>query len=278
MDIISQSLQAMLEQFLLFLPKLIVAVMVFFIGLYFSGGAARGVKRMAASRRLDPELSLLLERLARWTVIILSSVVALQQVNFDVTGFVAGLGIIGFALGFALQDVSKNFVAGILLLLQRPFDIGNVIEVSGYLGTVTEIDIRATGIRTLDGVPVLIPNGDVYVAAIKNFSRTKRRRLEVAVGVAYDSDLELVACTIVKALSGIAGVVADDPAPQVVFGEFGKSSIDLKAYFWIDLDKIDYSDAQDQAIKTIKTAFEQAGIEIPFPTHTLLMPQGSPRA
>jgi len=263
MDIVSTPLQTLAAQFLAFLPKLVVALIVFFVGLYVSGLAARGVKRALEARKVELEVNLLLSRLTQWSVVLIGAIVALQQVNFNLTGFLAGLGILGFAIGIALQDVSKNFVAGILLLVQQPFGIGDFIEVQEFSGTVTDIDIRATEILTLDGIEVLIPNGDVYVSPIKNYSRTQRRRLELAVGVAYESDLDRVTQTVQTALSSVPGVVAEDPAPQVVFGAFGVFSIDLKAYFWIDLNKISYLDAQDQSIKVVKTAFEQAGIVIP---------------
>lgn len=261
-----------IERLLVFLPKLITALVIFLVGLYLSGLAGRAVKRTLNARDTDPELTLLLQRVAKWTIIILVTITALQRVDFNLTGFVAGLGIIGFTIGFALQDVSKNFVAGILLLLQQPFDIGDAIEVAGYSGTVKNVDIRATEIRTFDGLQVLIPNGDVYVKAIKNFSRAKRRRLELSVGVAYDSDLDIVTDTVSTALSSISGVITDDPAPVVVFKQFGDSSINLTAYFWIDLDQTGYSNAQDQSIKVIKKAFEATGIDMPFPMRTLQMP------
>lgn len=261
-----------IERSLVFLPKLITALVIFLVGLYLSGLAGRAVKRTLNARDSDPELTLLLQRVAKWTIIILVTITALQRVDFNLTGFVAGLGIIGFTIGFALQDVSKNFVAGILLLLQQPFDIGDAIEVAGYSGTVKNVDIRATEIRTFDGLQVLIPNGDVYVNAIKNFSKAKRRRLQLNIGVAYDSDLDIVTDTVSTALSSISGVITDDPAPVVAFKEFGDSSINLTAYFWIDLDQTGYLNAQDQSIKVIKKAFEATGIDMPFPMRTLQMP------
>lgn len=261
-----------IERSLVFLPKLITALVIFLVGLYLSGLAGRAVKRTLNARDTDPELTLLLQRVAKWTIIILVTITALQRVDFNLTGFVAGLGIIGFTIGFALQDVSKNFVAGILLLLQQPFDIGDAIEVAGYSGTVKNVDIRATEIRTFDGLQVLIPNGDVYVNAIKNFSKAKRRRLQLNIGVAYDSDLDIVTDTVSTALSSISGVITDDPAPAVAFKEFGDSSINLTAYFWIDLDQTGYLNAQDQSIKVVKKAFEATGIDMPFPMRTLQMP------
>ncbi len=273
MEAVADIFNVFVQQFLLFLPKLIAALVIFFVSLYASVLAAKTVKRAMKAKKVDPELSLLLARITRISVLVVGTVIALQRVDFNLTGFLAGLGIIGFTIGFAIQDVTKNLVAGMLLLWQQPFDIGDSIEVSGYAGTVTNISMRATEIRTADGIDVIIPNGDVYVSPIKIFSDIQRRRVAVSVGVACDSDLDLVTRTLEEALSTIPGVIIDDPAPKVVFGAFGESTIDLTAYYWVDLDQIGYLDGQDRGIKVVKTACEQAGIDMPYPTRTLLMPQ-----
>jgi small-conductance mechanosensitive channel len=273
MDVVADTFNVLVQQILLFLPKLIAALVIFFVSLYASVLAAKAVKRAMKAKKVDPMLSLLLARITRISVLVVGTVIALQRVDFNLTGFLAGLGIIGFTIGFAIQDVTKNLIAGMLLLWQQPFNIGDSIEVSGYAGTVTNISMRATEIRTADGIDVIIPNGDVYVSAIKIFSDIQRRRVAVSVGVACDSDLDLVTRTLEEALSTIPGVITDDPAPKVLFGAFGESSIDLTAYYWVDLDQIGYLDGQDRGIKAVKTACEQAGIDMPYPTRTLLMPQ-----
>ena len=273
MDLFSDSIQIFLEQMIFFLPKLIVALVVFILGLAAAGLATRAVKRTLKLRKVDHELSLLLVRLTRWIVVGVSTIVALQQVDFDLTGFLAGLGIIGFTLGFAVQDVSKNFIAGVLLLLQQPFDIGDSINVSGYVGTVTDIRLRDTELRTFDGLHVTIPNGDVYVSAITNYSRTHQRRLALDVGVGYASDLDAVTQTLAEALKSVPGVVTDDPAPSIVFKSFGDSSIDLTAYYWFDVAQTGYFAALDGGVKAIKSACESSGIEIPYPIRTVLLPE-----
>ncbi len=136
----------------------------------------------------------------------------------------------GFSIGFALQDISKNFVAGMLLLIQQPFDIGNVIDVSGHTGTVLNVDLRATEIKTLDGKIVLIPNADVYSNPITNYSREDIRRLDLTIGVACDTDLELAREITLDTVAKIEGVLAD-PAPQVGYHNFGASSIDFTLIF-----------------------------------------------
>ena len=151
-------LQTFVQNALEFIPKLIVALIVFGVSLFLSVVAARWARRTASTKIDDEETLLLLSRLARWAVIVLGTVLALDQVDFDVTGFVAGLGIAGFTIGFALQDITRNFIAGLILLVRQPFDIGDSVEVAGYAGTVREINTRDTVLKTWDGEMVILPN------------------------------------------------------------------------------------------------------------------------
>ena len=250
MDEIGQGIEAVLIGAVEFVPKLIVALVVFVLFLFFSGVISRALGRTLEKRKVDAELTILFRKITRWTVIILGSALALEQVNFDLTAFLAGLGIVGFTVGFAIQDVSKNFVAGLLLLLQQPFDIGDLIEVSGFTGKVQAVDLRATELRTLDGRYVEIPNADVFTNAIVNYSRADRRRIELSVGISYESDPERVRQIAVQAIQGVDGLLAD-PAPVVYFKSFGASAFDFSLFYWIDTNVSDPTIAQDQGLSAI---------------------------
>jgi len=270
---ISVQLQNMLHQFLLFLPQLISAIVIFLASLYVAGLAARSVAAALARRHrpVDPEISMLLGRLSRWAIIIFGTIWALNQVNFNVTGFVAGLGIVGFTVGFALKDVAENFVAGVLLLIQQPFDIGEAISVNGFDGTVTDIRVRDTTIRTWDGLLVIIPNAKVYTNAITNYSKVEKRRIDLTVGVGYETDLQQAHEVMLATITQLPGVLQDDPAPMVVFDKFGDSAINTTLYFWFDPIQSGYFDVLVAAVKGIKTALDEAGINIPFPIRTFYM-------
>ncbi len=270
MELTQSYFENLLAQTILFLPKLAVALVVFALSLYVAKLAEKWVGRLLAARETDPELSILLSRSARWSVVTFGTVVALQQVNFDVSGFIAGLGIVGFALSFAFQDIAKNFIAGVLLLVQQPFDIGDGIEVAGVSGAVTDIEIRSTTLRTWDGKQVIIPNADVYAGTITNFSRSPRRRIQLTVGVGYDTNLSAATSLFLAELSAIDGVLAD-PAPQVVFDAFADSSINCTLYFWVDVATISINAATDAAVKRIKTACERESIDLPFPVRTVIL-------
>ncbi len=269
MDGISLTLESLIESFFGFLPKLLTALVIFVIALVIAGFLSRALQRAFRRRQADPEITLLAGKITRWMLIIFGTVIALEQVDFDVTTFLAGLGILGFTVGFAVQDVSKNFVAGLLLLLQQPFDIGDTITVSSFTGVVRSVDLRATELRTLDGLFVQIPNSDVFTSPIVNHSRAENRRIQLDVGVSYDSDPEQVRRVALNAIQEVKGLV-DTPVPEVVFHTFGGSTIDLTIYYWFDTSETNPQRAKDQGVAAIKRAFEQAGIEMPFPTQVVV--------
>lgn len=263
-NLISESLQQLITQFLAYLPNLLAALVIFFASLFLAGIFSQGVTKALRLRKVTLEISLAVETLVRWTVIILGTATALSQIGFDLTAFLAGVGVVGFTVGFALQDVSKNFVAGLLLLLQQPFNLEDTIEVAGYSGTVLKVDLRATTLRTLDGRLVQIPNGEVFTRPIVNFSRGRQRRIELQVVVVDGTNLEKARTEGLAALKTIPGVLGD-PAPRAVFQMFGASGIQMTFYYWVDTTITDPLDAQDAGMVNIDKAFKEAKIEIPFP-------------
>jgi small conductance mechanosensitive channel len=174
----------------------------------------------------------------------------------------AGLGIFGFALGFALQDVSKNFISGLLLLIQKPFSVGETVQIDQYTGKVRDIQLTSTELETLDGQIVMIPSALVFTNPIVNISRATSRRIELSIGVAYNSDLEKVRQVALAAIAKVTGL-KEDPPPVVNFNNFGSYAIQMTLYFWIDTSRTDTSTARDAGLGMVKEAFEQAGIEIP---------------
>jgi len=269
-----QSLTVTLEeiqrQFLLFLPKLIAAIVIFFAGLYVASLISKLVDRTLEQREVGAEGRKVVTQIVRWALIVLAIITALEQVNFDLTAFVAGLGIAGFTIGFALKDISENFVAGLLLLLQRPFELGDVVEIEEFRGRITDVSLRATEMVTMDGHNVLLPNSLVYTNPIYNFTRSPLARIALDVGVAYDSDLDQVRRTALETVASLPDVL-DDPEPNVVFHTFGDSSIGLTIFFWVDNRETRQFQASDLAVPAIKEAFERGDIDIPFPIRTVYM-------
>lgn len=265
-------LEQLIVDFLTLLPSLIAALVVFGVGLFLASITRRVVRRALMRRTENTQPITLLSQLAYWLVVILVAAISLQMVGFNLTAFLAGLGIAGITIGFALQDVSKNFIAGLLMLIQQPFEIGESIEVGGYSGTVEAIDLRATQIRTADGRLVLIPNGDVIIKPITNFSQAETRRVEISTGVAYESDPETVRQIAVEAISTVPGIQSE-PAPSLFFQNFGSSTLDLTIYFWISTNETGVAAAKDAGLNAIKGAFDEKLIDMPNPAQTVYLVQ-----
>ena len=227
---------------------------------------ARIVRKAAVTAmdrtKADPPAKHIVARLSYGSVLVLAILTALAQIGINVAALLAGLGIFGFALGFALQDVSKNFISGLLLLIQKPFSVEEIVQIDQYTGTVKDVQITATQLETLDGQIVFIPSALVYTNPIINISRATRRRIELQIGVAYDSDLEKVRQVALSAITKINGL-SEDSHPVVNFSTFGSYAIQTTLLFWIDTSQTDTTTAKDAGLSMVKAAFEQAGIEIP---------------
>ncbi len=181
--------------------------------------------------------------------------------NVSITGLVASLGIGSIVVGLALQEPLSNFVSGIFLLLSGAVKDGETVDISGTVGTVESITVNHTVVRTFDGKRVMIPNKSVWSEVITNLWPSSVRRIEMSIGVAYDSDLEKVVRVLKECLEK-EETVEKDPTPFVTFEGFGASSIDFKLRFWVRREN--YFDSQMNLALRIKRRFDEEGIEIPF--------------
>jgi len=265
---INQYLQTLIEKAIAFIPNLIVAIIAFVISLLLSGIAAQWVKKHTEKTIKDFETRQLLSRLARWSIIVSGTLVALDQVNFDVTGFLAGLGVAGLTVGFALQDIARNFVAGILLLIRQPFNIGDAVAVSGYTGTVMDITTRDTVIKTWDGEMVIISNTDVFNNPIINYTLLPLCRRTVRIGLGYGEDVEKAKEIFIAAIQDIEGVL-EDPAPTLLAEELGDSAMIIAARFWVNQNTDDVFAIHSNVIIALNKAAEKEGINLPYPIQTV---------
>ena len=265
------SFDSMLQAVLDFLPNLGLALIIFIAALIISGWAARVLKRTLESREHDQELIVIVQLIARWGILAIGFVWALEQIAPGRFGtLLAGLGVAGFTIGFALQDVAKNFIAGLLILLLQPFRIGDGIEIGEISGEVLAINLRSTEIRSVDGRYVIIPNADVFSSTIINLTRSPRRRIAIPIGVSYDSDLNRVTKVALETLESVDGVLKE-PSPQVVFDNFGGSTLDFTLYVWWDTEAASLLPLTNTVVAAIKNAFEREGIEMPFPTQEIIL-------
>lgn len=259
------SLSAIWADILGFLPRLAISLAILIIAWLLAVWATKGLQQALQRRKVDPELTVLLRLIARVGILALGVILALEQIAPGrFSSLIAGLGVVGLSVGFALQDVAKNFIAGVLLLLQQPIQIGESVEVADYAGVVTNISLRTTELKTFDGRHVLIPNANVFLSSVVNYSRSRERRIEISLGVAYEADLDKVARVAIESIRQIAGVL-EKPAPQVVFSAFGWTTIQFTATFWIDTHATSTTEAQDTGIRVLKSAFVEASVGAPFP-------------
>jgi small conductance mechanosensitive channel len=260
--------QELLTSAVAFLPRLVSGLVLLVLSLVAASVVSRLVAEAVRRRDGPPEIERLLGHLCKWTIIVLGTIAALQQVRFDVTSFLAGLGVVGFALGFAFQDIAKNFIAGVLLLLQRPFQINEIIAVGDFMGSVTDISLRATTLQTFDGLQVVIPNADVYTATIVNYSTYDVRRNSFTIGLGYGEDITRARAVFREALAAVPGV-SREPAPRVVCTGLADSWTELTAYYWFVPGEADYFEMTSEAIQAIKEVAEREGIDLPYPTQTV---------
>jgi len=257
----------LIENFVNEVPNILAAFAIFILSIYFARIVSKILRRAMNRTKATVNVTNLVADTTRWAIIVIGTITALQRF-FDITAFLAGLGILGFTIGFALQDVMKNFAAGVILLIQQPFEINEFIGVAGFDGQVLDVDLRATEMRALDGRIVSIPNAEVLAHPIINYTRAERRRIELPVGVGYDTDTESARKVVLDAIKNVPGFMAE-PAPVVGFSTFGDSALQLDTYFWIDTSKTDPLSAKDAAFTMIKSALDKEGIDIPFPIRTV---------
>src|SRR5215216_7011584 len=188
-----------IENFIRGIPNLLTGLVIFIVSLYLARFLSNILRRVLRSRKAPEGVTHLLGQLTLWTIILIGMITALQRF-FDVTAFLTGLGIIGFTVGFALQDVMKNFASGIILLLQQPFHVGETIGVKGFDGTITAIDLRATEMRATDGRIIILPNADVLANPIINYSRARQRRIELSLSLPHTSKPDSVRRIVLDAI------------------------------------------------------------------------------
>lgn len=193
--------------------------------------------------------------------------ISLSVLGIDIS-FIVGAAT--FGLGFALKDILENYVAGVLILMNEPFKIGDVVQVEDHFGRVEEIQARSTFIRIWDGQRVIVPNSYMISNSLINYSTYPERRISINVGVSYDTDLNKAMQAIFSAVSSHPEVLKE-PMPAVLLTEFGESSINLVARFWIDSTVSNWLKITSEGVALIKAGFDKEGINIPFPITTLSM-------
>jgi small conductance mechanosensitive channel len=238
------------------------ALAIFIIGRWFVGLLAKGLDKVLTKTGMDTMLVNFIRSVAHIALILFVVVAALGQLGVDTTSLIALVGAAGLAIGLALQDSLKNFAAGVLLIFFRPFKEGDFVEVAGVSGVAEQITIFNTVMRTGDNREVIVPNGAIYSDIITNYNRRPTRRIDMIVGISYDSDIRLAKQILAEILAADERVL-EDPAPKIAVAELADSSVNFVCRPWVKTD--DYWDTKWAITEQIKLRFDEAGIGIPFP-------------
>jgi small conductance mechanosensitive channel len=268
--LISAKLNAFANGFFLQLPNIIAAIVVFAIAWFASRWIARGVARVVATRGRH-DLGTLIGSMARGAILIAAGLTAAVIVfpSINPGDALATLGVGSVAIGFAFKDILQNLLAGILLLIQRPYRRGDQIQVQDYEGTIEHIMSRATLIKTYDGRRVVIPNSDLYTSPVVVNTAFETRRDDFLIGIGYGDKPSRAAELFLEAIKGVEGVLAD-PAPEVLPWALNDSTVDLKARWWANSLRTDQVHVRSRVVLAIHEVAVANGIDLPFPTQVLL--------
>jgi small conductance mechanosensitive channel len=252
--------------------KVIAALAIFIIGRWIAKGVRRGVRRMMEKGGADPIIIGFIGSILYIALLAFVVVAALGQLGIQTTSFIAILGAAGLAIGLALQGSLANFAAGFLMIIFRPFKVGDFVEVAGVAGVVKDMQIFTTTMKTGDNKTIIIPNAKISGDNIINYSAEKNRRVDMTVGVAYDADLSKVRDVLNDIISKDERILSD-PAPLVVVGELADSSVNFIVRVWTKSEN--YWGVMFDANETIKNRFDAVGIGIPFPQREVHIVSGS---
>lgn len=264
--------QGMINGFIVLLPNIVLALIVFAIFFAVARAIKRVVKRLTRDRHQARNLGLVLGRLAQGTILLIGLFVALSIVipTFRAGDLIQLLGISGVAIGFAFRDILQNFLAGILILLTEPFQINDQIVFKDFEGTVENIETRATTIRTYDGRRIVIPNSELFTNSVTVNTAFESRRLEYDVGIGCGDDIDRAKELMLEALHSVPEILKD-PAPDVLLMELAESSVNIRVRWWINPPRrADDLASRDKVLSTIKKILVENGIDLPFPTQQIL--------
>lgn len=248
------------------------AIVILIVGLMFAGWAQRATRKaLGKVQKLDATLRGFFASIVRYFIIIIVVLAVLNQFGVQTTSLIAVLGAAGLAIGLALQGTLSNVAAGVMLLIFRPFKVGDYIDAGGQAGTVYSLTLFVTELNTPDNVHIIVPNSQVWGSAIKNFSFNATRRVDLLIGIAYEDDIG-------KAMASIRDVIQSDdrvhgdPEPLIAVSELADSSVNLVVRVWCD--RGDYWPIKFDLTKAIKERLDADNISIPYPQRQIHMAQG----
>ncbi|MEM8716603.1 MAG: mechanosensitive ion channel family protein, partial [Cyanobacteria bacterium P01_G01_bin.4] len=248
------------------LPSLLGAGIVIGVTWGVAGGVRRVFYAWAERTESNRSSEILIARLGYGGVWVIGSVIALGVMGLEFGALLGALGLTSVAVGFSLKDVLSNYISGVILLAARPFRLGDQVSIDDYEGTVTEIQLRATTIRTYDGRMVYIPNQEVFKASVTNNTASPIRRSSVIVGIDYEAEIEAASKAIVEAIKSVDSIQQQEPSPpRVLVRELAASTVNLEVQFWVNSHRGEFLETTSRATKVIKESLEAKNIDMPLP-------------
>jgi len=262
MDKFQEYYDIVLQMTILYLPKIAIAAVILVVGLWIVKFIVSGFNKASVKSNMDSSLQHFLASLLSMALKILVVISVISMLGVETTSFVAVLGAAGLAIGFALQGSLSNFAGGVIILIFKPFKVGDYIDAAGHSGTVNKIEVLATTLKTPDNKTIIIPNGNLSNSSVINFSAEEKRRVDFTFGIGYEDDMKK-AKEIIKNIIDSDSRILQDPEPFIAIGNLGESSVDITTRTWVEA--VNYWPVYFDITEAVKEAFDKNGISIPFP-------------
>ena len=242
--------------------NLLAAIVIFYVGRLVARMLTKGVRKVMESQEVDPILVSFVTSLVQWGLMAFVIIAAITKIGVQTASLVALIGAAGLAVGLALQGSLANFAAGVLIVLFRPYRVGDYVEAAGVAGSVVQVQVLTTILRTPDNKEIIIPNGQIMSSIITNYNANETRRLDLIIGVSYSDDLDKVRKAI-RDLVDADSRILKDPECLIAVSALGESSVDFAVRPWVNA--ADYWAVKFELTEAIKKRFDKEGISIPFP-------------
>ena len=239
-----------------------IAIVIFFVGRIVAKVISNGIRKLMRAQEVDQILESFVGNLTYWALMAFVIIAAISKVGIQTTSLIAIMGAAGLAIGLALQGSLANFAAGVLIVMFRPYRVGDFVEAAGIAGVVVQVQILTTVLKTGDNKQIVVPNGQIMGSIITNYSANDTRRVDMVVGVSYDDDIDKVRATI-KDLIDSDDRILKDPECLIAVSELADSSVNFNVRPWVK--SADYWGVKFDLTEAIKKRFDKEGISFPFP-------------
>ncbi len=248
--------------------QVLIALIIFFVGRIVARMVQRGLRKVMQARDVDKILETFVSNLAYWALMTFVIIAAINQIGIQTTSLIAVLGAAGLAIGLALQGSLSNFAAGVLIVVFRPYRVGDFVEAAGISGSVEQVQILTTVLKTGDNKQIIVPNSQIMDSVITNYSANDTRRVDLTIGVSYGDDIDKVRTTI-QSLVDADSRILKDPACTIAVAALADSSVNFTVRPWVKT--ADYWSVMFDLTEAIKKRFDKEGISFPFPQQEIYL-------